>query len=58
MPEMNGHVAEKLFTPLQVGNITLQHRIVLAPLTRYRADLEHVHHGKCHVFCRGSFALR
>jgi len=33
----------KLFQPLQVGDITLQHRVVLAPLTRFRADDEHVH---------------
>ncbi|OQR82351.1 N-ethylmaleimide reductase [Achlya hypogyna] len=26
-----------LFTPLTVGRLTLQHRVVLAPLTRYRA---------------------
>ncbi|OJD19676.1 hypothetical protein AJ78_00408 [Emergomyces pasteurianus Ep9510] len=31
-----------LQTPIQVGNITLQHRVVLAPLTRYRADDNHV----------------
>ncbi|KAI9746103.1 MAG: Chanoclavine-I aldehyde reductase fgaOx3 [Claussenomyces sp. TS43310] len=28
----------KLFTPLKVGNNTLQQRVVMAPLTRYRAD--------------------
>jgi NADPH2 dehydrogenase len=33
----------KLFQPLQVGDITLQHRVVLAPLTRFRANDEHVH---------------
>src|SRR5689334_20398278 len=27
----------KLFTPVQVGPYTLQHRVVLAPLTRNRA---------------------
>ncbi|VDB93773.1 unnamed protein product [Peniophora sp. CBMAI 1063] len=32
-----------LFTPIKVGNSLLQHRIVLAPLTRFRADDEHVH---------------
>ncbi|KZV75902.1 NADH:flavin oxidoreductase/NADH oxidase [Peniophora sp. CONT] len=32
-----------LFTPLKVGNALLQHRIVLAPLTRLRADDKHVH---------------
>lgn len=28
----------KLFTPLQVGKITLHNRLVMAPLTRFRAD--------------------
>ncbi|KZV72620.1 NADH:flavin oxidoreductase/NADH oxidase [Peniophora sp. CONT] len=32
-----------LFTPIRVGNALLQHRIVLAPLTRFRADDEHIH---------------
>jgi len=32
----------KLFEPLQVGNMALQHRVVLAPMTRFRADKEHV----------------
>lgn len=31
-----------LFQPVRVGNITLSHRIVLAPLTRFRADEAHV----------------
>ncbi|KAF7341391.1 FMN-linked oxidoreductase [Mycena venus] len=31
-----------LFTPLTVGNLTLQHRVVLAPLTRFKADDAHV----------------
>ncbi|KAG8880208.1 hypothetical protein FRB98_005292, partial [Tulasnella sp. 332] len=35
----------KLFTPLKVGDITLQHRIVMAPLTRFRANDEHVPQG-------------
>ncbi|KAL2373061.1 hypothetical protein RJ035_004358 [Blastomyces gilchristii] len=33
---------ENIQSPLQIGNITLQHRIVLAPLTRFRADDNHV----------------
>ncbi|EPQ51195.1 FMN-linked oxidoreductase [Gloeophyllum trabeum ATCC 11539] len=33
----------KLFQPIQVGDLELQHRLVLAPLTRFRADDEHVH---------------
>lgn len=32
----------RLFQPLQVGNNTLQHRLVMAPLTRFRASDEHV----------------
>ncbi|SGY13539.1 BQ5605_C010g05887 [Microbotryum silenes-dioicae] len=31
-----------LWTPLKVGLITLSHRIVMAPLTRIRADQDHV----------------
>lgn len=33
----------KLFQPLRVGTVNLQHRVVLAPMTRYRADSQHVH---------------
>jgi NADPH2 dehydrogenase len=29
---------EKLFTPIQIGNATLQHRVVMAPLTRLRGN--------------------
>lgn len=32
-----------LFQPLKIGNVELSHRIVLAPLTRFRADSTHVH---------------
>ena len=31
-----------LFQPIQVGDITLDNRVVLAPQTRYRADAAHV----------------
>ena len=31
-----------LFQPIQVGDIKLSHRVVLAPLTRLRADSAHV----------------
>ncbi|KAL3454991.1 hypothetical protein BJX64DRAFT_295476, partial [Aspergillus heterothallicus] len=31
-----------LFTPLHIGNVTLAHRVVMAPLTRLRADADHV----------------
>lgn len=32
----------KLFTPVQFGPNTLQHRVVLAPMTRFRSDDNHV----------------
>ncbi|CCA71265.1 probable NADPH2 dehydrogenase chain OYE2 [Serendipita indica DSM 11827] len=35
--------SSKLFTPIRVGASNLSHRIVLAPLTRYRANRDHVH---------------
>ena len=31
-----------LFQPLQLGELTLPNRILMAPLTRCRADAEHV----------------
>ena len=31
--------AKKLFQSLRVGNVTLSHRVVLAPLSRFRADI-------------------
>ncbi|KAF8315600.1 FMN-linked oxidoreductase [Clavulina sp. PMI_390] len=33
----------KLFQHIRVGNVELQHRVVMAPLTRFRADEKHVH---------------
>lgn len=33
---------EALFQPLRVGLSDLQHRVALAPLTRFRADDDHV----------------
>ncbi|KAL0575575.1 hypothetical protein V5O48_006391 [Marasmius crinis-equi] len=32
----------QLFQPIKVGDVTLNHRVVLAPLTRVRADTNHV----------------
>ncbi|KAF9265073.1 NADH:flavin oxidoreductase/NADH oxidase [Marasmius fiardii PR-910] len=32
----------KLFQPIKVGDVWLKHRVVLAPLTRFRADENHV----------------
>lgn len=34
--------ASKLFQPVRVGNIALAHRIVMPPLSRFRADDQHV----------------
>ncbi|KAF8320771.1 FMN-linked oxidoreductase [Clavulina sp. PMI_390] len=33
----------KLFQPFELGHLKLQHRSVLAPLTRYKASKHHVH---------------
>ena len=35
--------SSKLFAPIRVGGLDLGHRIVLAPLTRYRANRSHCH---------------
>ncbi|KIK70211.1 hypothetical protein GYMLUDRAFT_34701 [Collybiopsis luxurians FD-317 M1] len=45
-----------LFYPAQVGNMALKHRVVLAPLTRKRANVAHVPHPivKEHYAQRGS----
>ena len=32
-----------LFRPIQVGTMCLQHRVVHAPLTRFRANAQHAH---------------
>ena len=32
----------QLFQPISVGDLRLQHRVVLSPLTRFRASEEHV----------------
>ena len=29
---------DKLFTPLKIGDLQLAHRVIMAPLTRYRAE--------------------
>jgi NADPH2 dehydrogenase len=31
----------KLFQPIQVGKVALQHRVVMAPVTRYRGNAKH-----------------
>jgi N-ethylmaleimide reductase len=36
--ESTSTVERKLFTPLQIGPITLKHRVVMAPLTRNRSE--------------------
>ena len=40
---MSTAVVPKLFQPIKVGQHWLGHRVVLAPLTRYRANKAHVH---------------
>jgi NADPH2 dehydrogenase len=35
--------ASNLFQPIQFGNMALQHRVVMAPLTRFRGNKEHTH---------------
>ena len=32
-----------LFQPLRVGAVNVQHRVVMAPLTRFRANRGHIH---------------
>ncbi|EPQ51196.1 NADH flavin oxidoreductase/NADH oxidase [Gloeophyllum trabeum ATCC 11539] len=39
---MSSATTSKLFQPTQVGELNLQHRVVMAPLTRLRADDQHV----------------
>lgn len=36
------HSSSRLFQPITVGEMHLKHRIVLAPLTRVRANKQHV----------------
>ena len=38
---MSSSQLAKLFQPIKIGSITLQHRVVLAPLTRLRANSRH-----------------
>ncbi|KAI0071354.1 putative NADPH2 dehydrogenase chain OYE2 [Panus rudis PR-1116 ss-1] len=33
----------KLFQPVKVGNLNLRHRVVMAPMTRFRANKNHAH---------------
>ena len=40
---MSADATSLLFQPTTVGNLKLSHRIVLAPLTRNRANPQHVH---------------
>ncbi|KAI0779323.1 NADH:flavin oxidoreductase/NADH oxidase [Fomes fomentarius] len=39
---MSSDATPALFRPIQVGDVTLAHRVVLAPQTRVRADAAHV----------------
>lgn len=36
------HATPRLFQPVEVGQMELKHRVVLAPMTRVRADKHHV----------------
>jgi hypothetical protein len=36
-------MSSQLFSPIQVGRLDIAHRIILAPLTRQRADSAHIH---------------
>ncbi|KAA1472714.1 NADH:flavin oxidoreductase/NADH oxidase [Dentipellis sp. KUC8613] len=40
---MTSSTQPKLFQPYKLGDLQLAHRVVMAPLTRYRADDAHVH---------------
>ena len=42
MFEFNSNSEARLFQPIRVGDVELHHSVVLAPLTRYRADDAHV----------------
>ncbi|KAJ9605276.1 Chanoclavine-I aldehyde reductase fgaOx3 [Cladophialophora chaetospira] len=42
MGSLSSTSSTRLFEPLKLGNVTLQHRIAMAPLTRFRADDSHV----------------
>jgi NADPH2 dehydrogenase len=35
--------SSSLFQPLRVGAVNVQHRVVMAPLTRFRANKGHIH---------------
>lgn len=38
----SANMSSNLFKPMKIGNCQLQHRIVLAPLTRFRSEDDHV----------------
>ena len=39
---MSSESTPKLFQPIKVGNLTLSHRIAMAPMTRMRCTDDHV----------------
>ncbi|KAI0671112.1 NADH:flavin oxidoreductase/NADH oxidase [Trametes maxima] len=41
--KVNQDFPAALFKPIQVGDLTVNHRVVHAPLTRFRADKNHTH---------------
>jgi N-ethylmaleimide reductase len=45
-----------LFTPVQIGPITLKHRVVRAPLTRSRSEQPGDIPGALMLACAGRFA--
>ena len=47
MQERNVRTTPDLFTPVEVGALTLRNRIVMAPLTRSRAGPGNVPHQLC-----------
>lgn len=53
---MSASAPPTVFTPLKIGDITLQHRIAVAPLTRARANAGHVHQGEDHTIRVSNFA--
>lgn len=36
-------MSSALFQPIKIGNISLAHRVALAPVTRFRSDASYVH---------------
>jgi 2,4-dienoyl-CoA reductase-like NADH-dependent reductase (Old Yellow Enzyme family) len=41
---MNSITEHKIFTPFTIGRVSLRHRVVMAPLTRLRSELDYATH--------------